>query len=611
MAFTSSNVAAGSTYSAQLSDASGTFSADLTQNLIGSATSSPIAASLPAGTPSGSGYRIRVVSGTLASPNNNGTNLVITLPPSTNTVTLDLPGNQAFTTNTSGTALTATASVASTYAWFYSTSTGTYATAISGASANIYQPKGSDFPGAGTYYLVARATSNCGAVVGTSDPVQLTISPAATAFVLSATSLADFGGVAVGSTSAVKSFSVSATSLNGPLVITPPPGFEIRTGATAFACCAITLTPDTNGNVPATTIDVRFAPLAAQPYSAQVALTTSGLPKQDVAVSGTGTTPIYPAAVASTAATNVAKTSATAGGTVTDEGGSPVTSCGVVYGFEADPTLGSGSVAAGSGLGTFTAQLTGLLPDSVYYVRAYATNALGTSYGEQFTFTTLPQPLDAEPTSQSKITVSNERPTRVLLTFSGGQAGVKHMVLARLNDPVDVKPQDATAYTASPVFGQGQLLGTASYVVLSATQDTVTLKGLRPNTPYSLAVYDYQDLNGTPYAQNYLTSAAGSQAFTTPALPPTLLLREDFEYTDGTALTANGWTAHSTGSNTISVAKGSLAYAGYSDGKGNSAALRASGDDVSRQFTTIYPRTAVYLSFVVTVSSVSRVLLNK
>lgn len=607
VAFTSSNVAAGSTYAAQLSNASGSFPTDLTQNIISSqaVSASPISAVIPAGTPSGSGYRIRVVSGTLASTNDNGTNLAVTLAPSSNPVTLNLPGNQSFTTNTSGTALTATASVASTYAWYYGTSTGTYATAVSGATAATYQPKGGDFPGAGTYYLVARATSNCGAVVGDSNPVQLTISPAATAFVLSATSLVDFGSVAVGSTSAVKSFSVSATTLSAPLVVTPPPGFEIRTGATAFACCAITLTPDANGNVPATTIDVRFAPLAAQPYSAQVALTTSGLPEQDVAVSGTGTAPIYPAAVASIAATNVDKTSATAGGTVTDEGGSPVTSRGVVYGFEADPTLSSGSVTAGSGPGTFMAQLTGLLPDSVYYVRAYATNALGTSYGEQFTFTTLPQPLDAEPTTQSTITISNARPTRVLLTFSGGQAGAKHLVLARLKDPVDVQPQDATAYTASPIFGQGQLLGTASYVVLSAAQDTVTLKGLRPNTPYSLAVYDYQDLNGTPYAQNYLTSTAGSQAFTTPALPPTLLLREDFEYTDGTALTANGWTAHSTGSNTINVAKGSLAYAGYGDGKGNSAALRANGEDVSQQFTTVYPRTAVYLSFVVTVSSVN------
>lgn len=608
VAFTSSNVAAGSTYSAQLSNASGTFPTDLTQNIISSqaVSASPISASIPAGTPSGNGYRIRVVSGSLASTNDNGTNLAVTLAPSSNPVTLNSTAAQSFTTTTSGTDLTATASVASTYAWYYGTSTGTYATAISGATAATYQPKGSDFPSAGTYYLVARATSNCGSVVGTSDPVQLTISPAATAFVLSATSLADFGSVAVGSTSAVKSFSVSATSLSAPLVITPPPGFEIRTGATAFACCAITLTPDANGNVPATTIDVRFAPLAAQPYSAQVALTTSGLPEQDVAVSGTGITPIYPAAVASTAATNVAKTSATAGGTVTDEGGSPVTSRGVVYGFQADPTLGSGSVAAGSGLGTFTAQLTGLLPDSVYYVRAYATNALGTSYGEQFTFTTLPQPLDAEPTSQSMITVSNARPTRVLLTFSGGQTGVKHLVLARLKDPVDAQPQDAMAYTASPVFGQGQLLGTASYVVLSAAQDTVTLKGLRPNTPYSLAVYDYQDLNGTPYAQNYLTSAASSQAFTTPALPPTLLLREDFEYTAGTALTANGWTAHSgAGTNPVNVKANSLTYTNYSDGKGNSAELRASGEDVSRQFSTVYPRTDVYLSFVVTVSNVN------
>ncbi|GAB3637266.1 hypothetical protein GCM10027422_28560 [Hymenobacter arcticus] len=607
VAFSSSNVADGSTFAAQLSDASGFFPTDLTQNLIGSGTSSPIAASIPKNTPSGTVYRIRVVSGTLASANDNSTNLTVTLAPTTNSVNLSSTTAQTFTTNTNGTAITATASVPSTYAWYYGTSAGgPYGTAVSGATAATYQPKGSDFPSAGTYYLVARATSSCGSVEGTSTQVQLTIISAAAAFTPSVTGLPDFGSLAVGSTSTVKSFTVSATTLSGPLIITPPTGFEIRTGATAFACCPIQLTPDANGNIPATTIDVRFAPLAAQPYNAQVALTTSGLPEQDVAVAGTGTTPIYPAVVASTAPTNVGKTFATAGGNVLEDGGSPVTARGVVFGYEPDPTLSSGSVAAGNGLGIFTAQLTGLLPDSIYYVRAYATNALGTSYGEQFTFTTLPQPLDAEPATPSTITASNQRPTRVLLTLSGGQPGVKHLVLARLNGPVAVKPRDATAYAANPSFGQGQLLGTASYVVLSAAQDTVTVRGLRPNTPYSFAVYDYTDLDGTPYAQNYLTSAADSLTLTTPALPPTLLLREDFEYAAGTALTANGWTAHSgAGSAAIAVTANGPTYPGYSDGKGNAAALRTSGEDVSRQFPTVYPRTAVYLSFVVTVSSVS------
>ena len=604
VAFTSSSVVAGSTYTAQLSDASGSFAAP---TALGTGTSSPLSATIPAGTASGTGYRIRVVSGTTAGTD-NGSNLTVTLAPATNPVTVSPSAAQTFATNASGTALTASASVPSAYAWYYSTTQGgPYNTAIAGATSASYQPKGSDFAGTGTYYLVAQATSTCGSVGGSSAPVTLTITAPPAAFTLSTTALPDFGSLAVGSTSAVKSFTVSATSLSGPLTITPPAGFEIRTGATAFACCVIQLTPDANGNVPATAIDVRFAPLAAQPYSAAVTLATPGQPAQSVAFSGTGTAPTYPAAVASTAPSAVTKTSATAGGTVLDEGGSSVTARGVVYGFEADPSLSTGAVAAGSGLGAFTAQLTGLLPDSLYYVRAYATNALGTSYGEQFTFTTLPQPLDAEPAPVSHVTASSVRSTRVLLTLSGGQPGVKHLVLARLNGPPAVKPKDATAYAASATFGQGQLLGTATYVVLSAAQDTVTVSGLHANTPYSFAVYDYQDLNGTPYAQNYLTSAADSLTLTTPALPATQLLREDFGYAGGAKLTDNGWTAHSAaGTNAVSVVSNANpypSYAGYSDGLGNAVALKTSGEDVSRQFPAVYPRTAVYVSCVVVVSS--------
>ena len=44
----------------------------------------------------------------------------------------------------------------------------------------------------------------------------------------------------------------------------------------------------------------------------------------------------------------------------------------------------------GSGTGTYTSSLTGLTANTLYYVRAYATNSVGTAYGNQVTFTTLP-----------------------------------------------------------------------------------------------------------------------------------------------------------------------------------------------------------------------------
>ncbi|MFC6998913.1 pectinesterase family protein [Rufibacter roseus] len=90
-----------------------------------------------------------------------------------------------------------------------------------------------------------------------------------------------------------------------------------------------------------------------------------------------------------TVISRISTTSATAGGNVASDGGSPVTSRGVVYGTSENPTIEGGKATAGEGSGTFSAEMTGLAPNTLYYVRAYATNAAGTSYGDQLSFTTL------------------------------------------------------------------------------------------------------------------------------------------------------------------------------------------------------------------------------
>jgi hypothetical protein len=88
---------------------------------------------------------------------------------------------------------------------------------------------------------------------------------------------------------------------------------------------------------------------------------------------------------------DIDQTSALSGGTVIDDGGSTVTVRGVVWSTGQDPTLeeNDGFTEDGTGTGVFTSGLTGLLPNTTYYVRAYATNSVGTAYGDQEQFTTL------------------------------------------------------------------------------------------------------------------------------------------------------------------------------------------------------------------------------
>ncbi len=95
--------------------------------------------------------------------------------------------------------------------------------------------------------------------------------------------------------------------------------------------------------------------------------------------------------ITTTEVTNIDTASATSGGSIIDDGGDTVTSRGVVYGTSQNPTvtINEGITNDGSGTGTYASVLIGLNPSTTYYVRAYATNAAGTAYGNQVNFSTL------------------------------------------------------------------------------------------------------------------------------------------------------------------------------------------------------------------------------
>ena len=73
---------------------------------------------------------------------------------------------------------------------------------------------------------------------------------------------------------------------------------------------------------------------------------------------------------------------ATAVGEVTSENGGTVVERGFVYSTDSEPTINNEKLEAGSGLGTYSVS-TSELPAGSYYLRAYATNEIGTSYGSE------------------------------------------------------------------------------------------------------------------------------------------------------------------------------------------------------------------------------------
>ncbi|MFA5816672.1 MAG: hypothetical protein WC865_13750 [Bacteroidales bacterium] len=97
---------------------------------------------------------------------------------------------------------------------------------------------------------------------------------------------------------------------------------------------------------------------------------------------------VVPTVSATTSASGITQTSASSGGNVTDDGGSTITQRGICWGTSSNPTTANSKVTATGTTGTFSAGLTSLTASTTYYVRAYATNGIGTSYGTQVSFTT-------------------------------------------------------------------------------------------------------------------------------------------------------------------------------------------------------------------------------
>lgn len=99
-----------------------------------------------------------------------------------------------------------------------------------------------------------------------------------------------------------------------------------------------------------------------------------------------------PAILTTNAVTNLTSTTAESGGNITSDGGTAITERGIVYSTSSNPTVANTKIVANTGgTGSFSVNIPGLTPATLYYVRAYAING-GTTYGENIRFNTLAIP---------------------------------------------------------------------------------------------------------------------------------------------------------------------------------------------------------------------------
>jgi len=98
-------------------------------------------------------------------------------------------------------------------------------------------------------------------------------------------------------------------------------------------------------------------------------------------------TPVSAPILSTTKISEITASSALTGGNITSDGGTAITARGVCWSTDSNPTINDRTTTDGAGTGRYSSTITGLTANTVYHVRAYATNSAGAAYGNAVTFT--------------------------------------------------------------------------------------------------------------------------------------------------------------------------------------------------------------------------------
>jgi uncharacterized protein (TIGR02145 family) len=182
------------------------------------------------------------------------------------------------------------------------------------------------------------------------------------------------------------------------------------------------------------------------------------------------TSQIVAATLTTADAVSVTANSAISGGDITSDGGDPVTSRGVCWGTGSNPTITGNKTIDGSGPGSFASNITNLEPVTTYYVRAYAANNAGTSYGNEISFiTSVSAPIVSTSETASITTFTAKSGGTVNSDGGGGPVTGRGVCYSILENPtIEDRKTD-----------EGPGLGTfTSYFI-----------DLKPNTTYNVRAY--------------------------------------------------------------------------------------------------------------------------
>ena len=185
--------------------------------------------------------------------------------------------------------------------------------------------------------------------------------------------------------------------------------------------------------------------------------------------------------VTTTAVNAVTTSSAQSGGNITSDGGTVVTSRGVCWNIATGPTiLLSTKTSNGSGTGIFISSITGLTAGTTYYVRAYATNSVGTVYGSEETFTSTANLPELTTSSASAITATTAACGGDITVDGGATVSARGVCWSTTTNPtvsLSTKTTDGSGPGTFTSSITGLTTGTTYYLRAYATNSAGTAYG--------------------------------------------------------------------------------------------------------------------------------------
>jgi len=189
-----------------------------------------------------------------------------------------------------------------------------------------------------------------------------------------------------------------------------------------------------------------------------------------------------PTVTSTLAISNISYTTASSGGSISIDGGAAVSARGVCWSTSINPTIAlSTKTIDGSGIGSFTSSITGLVGGTTYYVRGYATNSVGTAYGNQVVFTATALTLATLTTTAISAITNSTASSGGSISLDGGAAvtarGVCWSTSSNPTAVLSTKTIDGSGTGSFTSSITGLLAATTYYVRAYATNSVGTAYG--------------------------------------------------------------------------------------------------------------------------------------